>query len=65
MESLHLLVHPGVLPGVALHDGKHDDVEGGVGAVQYLPPHVNIKQSHFFIDFLEIKIYNTENKNIL
>ena len=33
MESLHLLVHPGGLPGVALHDGEHDHVEGRVGAV--------------------------------
>ena len=33
VHSLHLLVHPGALPGVSLHDGEHDHVEGRVGAV--------------------------------
>ena len=53
VESLHLLVHPGLLPGVALHDGEHDHVQGGVGAVQYLPPHIHTQKSHLFIYVLQ------------
>ena len=40
-----------------LHDGEHDDVEGGVGAVQHLPPHPGGQGPHLLVNVLEnIKI---------
>ena len=63
VKSLHLLVHPGLLPGVALHDGEHDHVEGGVGAVQYFPPHIHTQKSHLFINVLQWEV-SSENPGL-
>ena len=65
VDRLHLLVHPGGLLGVALHDGEHQHVEGGVGKVQDLPPHLGCQQTHLLVNILrtgkvnKIKIQST------
>lgn len=38
-----------------LHDGEHDDVEGGVGAVQHLPLHAGVQGAHLLVDVLKRK----------
>ena len=38
------------LPSVALQDGEHDDVEGGVGGVQHLLPRVHAQACHLLQD---------------
>ena len=53
VDRLHLLVHPGGLLGIALHDGEHQHVEGGVGVVQDLPPHLGCQQTHLLVNILK------------
>ena len=38
------------VPSVALQDGEHDDVEGGVGGVQHLLPRVHTQACHLLQD---------------
>ena len=38
-----------------LHDGEHDDVEGGVGAVEHLPLHAGVQGAHLLVDVLKRK----------
>ena len=36
-----------------LHDGEHDDVEGGVGAVEHLPLHAGAQGPHLLVNILK------------
>ena len=38
-----------------LHDGEHDDVEGGVGAVEHLSLHAGAQGPHLLVDVLKRK----------
>ena len=38
------------VPSVALQDGEHDDVEGGIGRVQHLLPRVHTQACHLLQD---------------
>ena len=44
---VHLILD---VPSVALQDGEHDDVEGGVGGVQHLLPRVHAQACHLLQD---------------
>ena len=56
VDCLHLLVHPGGLLGVALHDGEHQHVESGVGEVQDFSSYFSCQQTHFLVNFLDERI---------
>ena len=44
---LHCFIN---VPSVALQDGEHDDVEGGIGRVQHLLPRVHTQACHLLQD---------------
>ena len=46
VDGLPVLVNPGLLPGVALKDGEHDNIKGRVGRVQHLPPSFHAQATH-------------------
>ena len=46
LQGLQVLLLPGGLPGVALKDGEEDDIQGGVGGVENLPPHIAAQVVH-------------------
>ena len=57
LDQLIILRNNSIVDIADLHDGEHDDVEGGVGAVEHLPLHAAAEGPHLLVDVLKHKKY--------
>ena len=55
LDQLIILRNESIVDIADLHDGEHDDVEGGVGAVEHLPLDAGAQGPHLLVNVLKCK----------